>query len=282
MNETKQMIKDIFFELMFHMVSLVSLVVLIVTWDIISDFLGIVLIVLALAPSTYRLCVYDKIRLKSPKYVGPDLFEHKFISEETLVNQIREKARLYGYCYEKELDTFYDEKFILLSKDNPNEVRFVEQKIGIYRAKSYIAESYINRMYEEENLDDILDSRKKLAEIRPQYRQMYRLVCGKWGRKYFLPKEWVPMEMILIVIIDEWNASTQLLLDTADQLPFVLFSVINVNEPDIIYIAKDNRKEKKDDYIKLRQELFNILRIPGLPIKEEDWYKTLYKSNHEA
>jgi len=275
-DERKQIIKDVLHELKYFVVSIAFIVIMIITWDYelinenVSNFATLIFIFLSFGPIISRLMIYSRTRLKGINYVYPDIFECNYTTESDLIERVRNRARLHGYIYEKYLETFHDEKFTIFTQENPDENKFVKKKIGIYRAKKYIAERYHNQKLGIEDGETFYNSYLTYAEIRPPYKPFYKLVCGKWGRNYCLPKEWVGMEMILIIIVDEWNYSLRLLLDAAEQMPYVLFTVINTNEPDRIYIAKDNRKEKKDDYNQIRQELFYLLGINGSPIIEDE------------
>ena len=100
-----------------------------------------------------------------------------------------------------------------------------------------------------------------LAKKNKRYKVFFDMICDRWGRNYDHPRDWVNIETTIIVVVDKWNDLLNWAMNHGGHLPFVLMCVIARNEPGKLYIAKDNRKKKRNDYFSKREELFDILEL---------------------
>lgn len=198
----------------------------------------------------------------SNKILHSDVFEYSYKNNDELLKLIDENCIQNGYVYKKYLKTNLDEEFTLYTSDNNS---FPEKKIGVY----------ISHLYECECQSDWDPSSGEPSIVPGQgrfhfeYRPFLNMICDKWGRDYYRPRDWVDIETTIIVVVDEWNGMLNKVMNHGWHLPFVLFCVISKSEPNKLFIAKDNRKKKREDYYRKRNELFDILDVRNrFPIGE--------------
>lgn len=201
-------------------------------------------------------------RFSDVQVINSDIFEYNFKNTDELLKMMSIKCPERGLVYKHELTTNLDENFVLYTSDN-NE--FPKEKVGIY----------ISDLYECEAQSDWSPDSHESSIVPGQgrfhfeYRPYLNMICGKTGRDYCAPRDWVNIETIIIVVVDEWNGMLNKMLNHGWHLPFVLFCVIVKSEPNKLFIAKDNRKKKRDDYYKKREELFSLLDVRNtVPIGE--------------
>jgi hypothetical protein len=186
------------------------------------------------------------------KKLASDVYDYDFHSIDNLLEKIKRNSNKKGYLYEKIFITDENEKFFIYSNEDK---RIPSKKIGIYINEEYKCESY---GYDYKGGPGIIPG---LAKKNNRYRVFFDMICGKWGRNYNYPRDWVNIETTIIIVVDKWNDILNWAMNHGGHLPFVLMCVISKNEPDRLYIAKDNRKNKRNDYLLKREELFDILEI---------------------
>lgn len=202
----------------------------------------------------YIISIALKSRRFSNKYINSDIFEYNYQNNEELLKTIDEKCHQTGYIYKHYLRTNLDEEFTLYNSDNNS---FPKEKIGVYTSNVYECEAQSD-WGPSSGQPSIVPGQ---GRFHFEYRPFLDMICGKWGRDYHNPRDWVDIETIIIVVVDEWNGMLNKVLNHGWHLPFVLFCVIVKSEPNKLFIAKDNRKKKRDDYYRKRDELFDLLDV---------------------
>ena len=190
----------------------------------------------------------------SDKILNSDIFEFNIDNIDKLCTVINEKCCEKGYIYKHTLHTNLDELFTLYTTDNSE---FPKEKIGVYQSKQYECEAQSD--WDLSSGEHIIVPGQ--GRFHFEYRPFLNMICGKSGRDYDYPRDWVDVEATIIVIVDEWNGMLNKVLNHGWHLPFVLFCVIVKSEPNKLFIAKDNRKKKRNDYFIKRDELFDILGV---------------------
>lgn len=203
------------------------------------------------------------------------MLEHHYLCDELFLDKIRENAKKLGYQYERCLNTLdfepenrdfknppRYEKFNIFTKiDTKKTKEFPEEKIAVYRAYCYWAES----SYRPRGSKEYWDIRHGFEEnnsVKELYKDYIRLFCGAEGFEYRRTYVINPINTILIVILDDPIGSAI----HSDYFPkvhknYVLFCLISTSSPHQIFIAPDVRVNKDSDYQKKIEELKFLLGI---------------------
>lgn len=188
------------------------------------------------------------------KKIKSDIYIFDYHNDEELMDTIKKNCINKGYVYEFNLKTSVNEEFTLFANED---APFPKEKIGVYKNPTYDCEIYVD--YESDKMPN--KTIPGQGNTYPGYKPYLNMICGKWGRFYESPKDWVNIESTIVVIVDEWNGMLNHRLNHGGHLPFVLFCVIVKSEPGKLFIARDNRKKKRNDYFEKREELFDILDV---------------------
>ena len=162
------------------------------------------------------------------------------------------------YVYFDRLVTDLDEEFILTHKRLEGNIYDKNEKIGIYFNSNYLGEE---KYFEPNSYLQKYRYRPRESGNNIKNTVFLNYICGLYGRNYEDPKDWIDIETIIIIVVDEWNESLNWVMNHSGHLPYVLICAIVRNDLDLLYIAKDNRKTKKEDYYIKREELFDILGV---------------------
>lgn len=203
---------------------------------------------------------FDGIKLAS------DVYSYDFQSIDNLLEIIKKNSIENGYLYEKMLITDDNEKFVIYSNEDK---KFPSKKIGVYINDEYKCETF---GYDYQGGPGI---KPGLAKKNKRYKVFFDMICCKWGRSYDYPRDWVNIETTIIVVVDKWNDMLNWAMNHGGHLPFVMICVISKNEPGKLYIAKDNRKNKRNDYIVKKEELLDILEVDNRNILCEMKYSEM-------
>ena len=151
------------------------------------------------------------------------------------LDTIRQNARKLGYIYERSLNTLdyeeslslycpeYEKLTVFTKVDTENNDIFPEEKIAVYRASCYFAETD----YHSGSAKSYLHPRKVFnnPSAKMKYDEFLKLFCGKKGFDYYETDAINPINTILIVIVD----AIGLLPDIFAKLHknFVLFCIVS-------------------------------------------------------
>ena len=205
------------------------------------------------------------------------MLEHHYMCDSLFLDKIRENAKKLGYKYERHLNTLdyenispYEypspsEKLTVFTKIDTEKTKvFPEEKIAVYRAYSYLAESsYITAGIE--TYWDIRHGFEVNNSIKELYKDYIRLFCGAEGFEYQRTFVINPINTILIVILDDpIGSGMHTYFFPKVHKNYVLFCLISTSSPHQIFIAPDLRVNKDSDYQKKIEELKFLLGINEL------------------
>ena len=182
-----------------------------------------------------------------------EVYEYYYDDINSVVEKVKNNSKHKGYMYEKSLKTDENEVFVINATDEND---FPLGKIGVYINNIYMCECY--HYGSRFTSGGYVPGEGKTHYL---YKPFFNMICGKWGRSYDHPRDWINIEATIIVIVDEWNDSLNWALNNGGHLPFVLFCAIVRCESNKLFIAKDTRKERRNDYFKKRNELFDLLEV---------------------
>lgn len=192
------------------------------------------------------------------KRLGCNVYSFKHLSYEDLLQNVHDYAMKNGYTNKDELITCREEEFTVYFKDKPYYLEYPKEKICVYYDSTYKAEVW----------KQIKTAKYQYKESRTNYTfgkaeqiKFQKMVCGNWGRHYTYPRDWVDVETILIIMVEEWNETLNWVMNQSGNLPFVLVSLMVKSDPDVIYVTKDIHKNKRDDYQRKINELFDLLDV---------------------
>lgn len=219
--------------------------------DIETIFIGFFMMIVT--GVVYLFDYVDKNKRFKVKPIGSHIFEYNYDNKDTLLRIVEENCFKKGYIFKSELHTNLDETFVLHATDNSD---FPKEKIGVYISRIYECEAQTDN--DPIDFPPIVPGQ---GRFNFEYRPFLNKICGKNGRDYNAPKEWVNIESTIIVVVDSWNGILNWVVNGSGHLPFVLIGLIVTSNPGKLYIVKDNRKKSRDDYKKKCNELLDVLEV---------------------
>lgn len=218
---------------------------------------ALILIILIIAYSNCReLCLL-------PKKMTPHILEYSFPGYDTFIEVIQKKAYQKGYIYNRQIFEEGDYAYTVFTKvDTENSLTFPDEKIAIYKSKYDGGESLkFNRYNREIKVPKIYVMGKELNYINDKTFEFLRMFTNKKGHFYSLNAQWVTVDSIVIIIVDDFDKDLELILNYSLQELYVLYCVISLQNPNKMYIAQDNRILKASDFINKFEELKELLGI---------------------
>lgn len=201
--------------------------------------------------------------------------DHHYMGDVMLLDKVRENAKKLGYIYERNLDVFdyeedlkrkknppHYERFTVFTKiDTENTDEFPQEKIAIYRAYEYWAESWYSK-YNSPGIFYSLrrsysDDGKSVWEL---YKDYIRLFCGEEGFEYERIYSFNTINTILILVVDNIDGIYDVFFPERHK-NYILFCLISTSSPHKIFIAPDLRSNKDSQYQKKIEELKFLLGI---------------------
>ena len=162
-----------------------------------------------------------RVRFEGRK-IPSDVYKFDFNSIDNLLETIKKNSENKGYPFEKILVTDINEKFIIYANEDK---KFPTKKIGIYINDEYKCETFGSDYRSDPGI------KPGLAKKNKRYKVFLDMICGKWGRSYDFPRDWLEIETTIIVVVDKWNELLNWAMNHGGHLPFVMMCVISKNEP---------------------------------------------------
>ena len=192
----------------------------------------------------------------------PHIIEFSFPGYDKFLELVRENAYKKGYIHDRRLIEDNGYEYTVFTKvDTKNSLTFPEEKIAIYRSKFDGGESLkVNRYNRKIRVPKVYVMGKETNYVNENAFEFLRMFTNKKGHLYSLNAQWVNIDSVVIIVVDKVGKNLEYILNYSFQELYVLYCVISLQEPNKIYVAKDNRIITGEDYTKKLNELKELLQ----------------------